>query len=1694
MTYSEHSYVSTSTASMEDESKESGREGTSLAAVWEHIVKTKSLPDGLNLDDFFRTIHERLRNPEWEVRQHSLRLLADTIPLIPANQLEYYVSSVLNSLIANLGHLGPAVRKGAIDSLRAYIKCTQNPDEVIVNLIDTGVDRSQENRVQNNVVLGIIISIPYILNNKLKDDTLLYTIHKLLDKIVKVVHQETVVKSLLRIKEVVGKDFFDFALTSHPSYNSLKDFEMLCEVYDLRGFKFTKRKDSEELRVFNYDEDKVILETEIKLDSGSAITMKIHEEKIDEDNCATFQVLPDDEEPVRRTPRRVRFGGEIVKLRTPDSDSNLQSDSEVIRSDGDSTVQIEYIEKEIKTTKSLIPVPIKQTRSAPSSPARTNLKKSKVFRSSPNIQSPKVYTRSRIPIKQGRTVETQIQIRIHENPKKKCESESLRRRNLEKMGAVRTRRNSREDEFSPTPIHHEIQVLHNLTRSPSPSRGKPVNKFEEDFKKRDLKVDNVTVNSENEAVNSFITFPTDVSKTCEEEKRSKKPALPKEPKAQNIVIIEDSVAAPIEDNYLKVPAAKSKAKAVDEFKSFHVCQAKNESPILNKDGGDCLTCSSSGSDADAWSKSTSVEGTILEDLQNTDDLRSRLRALERLNRISKTPEGLEVLEGKLAVLLGILFTAEQQPLLQNAAEQIFDTIFSNVNQQILQQRLHQICLSLSRLGSPNGIRLAILLMKRIPPGLLVDQLLTDAISGAKSSKVREGALQILMTISRIYPSTEINIPKATTVSVLALKDKKRKVRQAALETLATLAQISSTKDVLTIADQMAQTDKENEEISKILRIRLSRKQLPTVHMNGVVRYSTPQSDCEIHWLCHGSNGFNNLDESGKSRRRFYSAQNTEKLTNWRRDKISSATYNTKESSESESNSDHQRFVNVDRFINVSPSDNWKQDLKLKRLQFSESKQETECLTSSRDTENCGWTEGEKPSFWINGVENGESIERKNTSEETDSVSSGSNQKVNYWRINKRHHSTLDEGDSDWSQSIKEDPLARTSTTQVWAIDPSVFGTAEKVSTTNGTLHQMLIVNGNATKKTASTNTTAQSYREGATNTSPIFKRRPRGRSFSPPEPQTTTSRFNGVMRWQSAESEDYEQIRKSYSSDHLTARRAIQRDTESASSSSSSMRQPGNWYGDFRSGIPVPVAEDRKFRIRHRKTQHRHKGPMTIPYRYIVKSPSPLSTPEKIIARPEQDNILDRQPQSSGSESSGYFTPPPEPEIEERAVTPLSSPKESTPVISLQSTPSKDNSSDITPIPSPIESPKRDVTPTPSPKHHFPSQPATPKRIFKRHATSTSLDELASTIKPNPLSAMSSFDAVDFTHITFSEHRELSKSEVDIIISTQVIRKTTNSAPSLNEIPKTSQEPEPVLLPGSIPDPDPEPEPQLEQEPEVIPEPEPEPEIQEVIVQQPKPRSLATVSAKKSLSYRRKCKSTNVNVVSDHVCPFAKPKEALNEVISQLESTEWETTMKGLQDFVRLIKFHKELVENNMHNLCVLLSRHIRNLRSQVARSACLVTSELFSMSRRPVELELDELASALLHRTADTNKFLRTDANAALDNMIANLSIPKVVNVISHRGCNHQNAVVRCASARLLCHIVSKLGAEKIFQLPRDTRDKILLAGANLLMEGSLETRKHSKMLLGQLSGHSQFQKALTEAVPSSVLRHIDKTLRTIM
>lgn len=89
-------------------------------------------------------------------------------------------------------------------------------------------------------------------------------------------NQENVAKSLARIRYTLGEDRFKVLLGSERH----KDLQKICDNYGL-PIEYSDRESDNEKLYWDEEEtieDRVILETEIKLRTGPAITMKIHEE------------------------------------------------------------------------------------------------------------------------------------------------------------------------------------------------------------------------------------------------------------------------------------------------------------------------------------------------------------------------------------------------------------------------------------------------------------------------------------------------------------------------------------------------------------------------------------------------------------------------------------------------------------------------------------------------------------------------------------------------------------------------------------------------------------------------------------------------------------------------------------------------------------------------------------------------------------------------------------------------------------------------------------------------------------------------------------------------------------------------------------------------------------------------------------------------------------------------------------------------------------------------------------------------------------------------------------------------------------------------------------------------------------------------------------------------------------------------
>lgn len=502
-----------------------------LTPLWEHIIRTKSLPTNVNETEMFEEFLERLRDPEWQVRQHALRVLVDVL-IVMKQSADQFFAPLVRQLVENLGHAAPAIRKGALDVLKVYMSETAMPEKVLLEIIDLGLEQKLNNAIFGRLCVGVMLSLPSLIQPTLgtskRDYILKSTIDALTRKMVQVTYQEVALKVLLRIREMVGAREF----SEHIAHGAYREFELLCNVYGLprsenaadasndlyistsaggnrtwqvltagnekqvnnnKGNKNTNNskvrptelywksttdeddddndnEDGNKVRPSMYqsdDDEKVIMETEINIDN-TPVTMRILEQKESHmirynddsgeeeelvgpvyEHSGIVRVLTDSEleeinnglntvdgmEYMRRTPRRVTFGGEIVKMRTPDSDS-------VTQSDGDDQRRRSNTQSPTAAKNSLlIDIPNDNTipTTLPSPPSRA----SSAIGSLNNVNSILALTSP-------------------DRPKSALTTSPVMIKRVRRLSSSPV-----NDIISSTPPHKQIEVLHNLQRSPS---------------------------------------------------------------------------------------------------------------------------------------------------------------------------------------------------------------------------------------------------------------------------------------------------------------------------------------------------------------------------------------------------------------------------------------------------------------------------------------------------------------------------------------------------------------------------------------------------------------------------------------------------------------------------------------------------------------------------------------------------------------------------------------------------------------------------------------------------------------------------------------------------------------------------------------------------------------------------------------------------------------------------------------------------------------------------------------------------------------------------------------------------------------------------------------------------------------------------------------------------------------------------
>lgn len=214
-------------------------------------------------------------------------------------------------------------------------------------------------------------------------------------------------------------------------------------------------------------------------------------------------------------------------------------------------------------------------------------------------------------------------------------------------------------------------------------------------------------------------------------------------------------------------------------------------------------------------------------------------------------------------LLRVFLNSERHPDVLEDQRRVLTNLISRLPLENLEDRVTQIVTGLCRQGGGGSNLVAKALMQRLPTAAIVLKLLSDEFLQVRSSKFRETSLQMVMFALLTFPSTYFDVANCVERTAKAALDRKKRVRQAALDVLAVLGQISSPKIVTEVVSQVAEFRKDGLLLLAAVKARLARKQLPLVNVDGEVQYalkiptatnvgSVVMFGSDIEYICSGS--------------------------------------------------------------------------------------------------------------------------------------------------------------------------------------------------------------------------------------------------------------------------------------------------------------------------------------------------------------------------------------------------------------------------------------------------------------------------------------------------------------------------------------------------------------------------------------------------------------------------------------------------------------------------------------------------------------------------------------------------------------------------------------------------------------------------------------------------------------------------
>lgn len=195
---------------------------------------------------------------------------------------------------------------------------------------------------------------------------------------------------------------------------------------------------------------------------------------------------------------------------------------------------------------------------------------------------------------------------------------------------------------------------------------------------------------------------------------------------------------------------------------------------------------------------------------------------------------------------------------------------------------------------------------------------------------------------------------------------------------------------------------------------------------------------------------------------------------------------------------------------------------------------------------------------------------------------------------------------------------------------------------------------------------------------------------------------------------------------------------------------------------------------------------------------------------------------------------------------------------------------------------------------------------------------------------------------------------------------------------------------------------------------------------------------------------------------------------------------EGLREFRRLARFHSDCLRPKAHQIALAVCAEVKNLRSQVARSAVFCMKDLFANASKTMDAEMDSCTKILLAKYAESNNFIKHAVVEALDAIVDNTqNYLRCANALIGSGMQHKNPVVRSVAARSLLNLIKRAGVTKIFE-KSELCERLLNATVHMLQDGASDTRHQAAQIVHFLADHDSFERMLNKYVGDDRLKGV--------